>query len=154
MFFCKKIMAKKRSIERVNKLNLKHMNRVTHFEIQVDNIERAKKFYEQALGWKITTAMSKEKDGMNYWTVMTGEGAPGINGGMYERPPEKMDQFYTYDCTIGVSDIDKAIAAVQANGGTITKGKGEIPKVGWFAGAKDSEGNRFGLIQMNEAMKG
>ncbi len=49
-----------------------------------------------------------------------------------------------------VEDIDKAMEAVKANGGTITREKGEIPHVGWFAGAKDTEGNRFGLMQPTE----
>ncbi len=122
------------------------MNRVIHFEIQADNIERAKKFYENALGWKISQMMTKEKGGMDYWGVTTGEGTPGINGGLYQRPTAG-DKFYLYDCTIEVKDIDVAIAAVKANGGTITKEKSEIPGVGLFAGAKDTEGNRFGLMQ-------
>jgi uncharacterized protein len=122
------------------------MNRVIHFEIQADDIARAKKFYEKALGWKIKQAMTKEKGGMNYWTITTGEAGPGINGGLYERSASP-EPFYLYDCTIAVPDLDKAIAAVKENGGIITREKMEIPGVGWFAGAKDTEGNRFGLMQ-------
>ena len=36
-------------------------NRVIHFEIQADDIERAKKFYEGALGWKIEKYMGKHQ---------------------------------------------------------------------------------------------
>jgi uncharacterized protein len=122
------------------------VNRVIHFEIQADNVQRAKKFYESVLGWKIDKMMSKEDGGMDYWGLSTGEGL-GINGRLYERPKKKEEKFYLYDCTIEVSDIDKAIKAVKANGGKITKEKMEIPKVGWFAGALDTEGNRFGLMQ-------
>ena len=122
------------------------MNRVIHFEIQADNIERAKNFYEKALGWKINQMMTKEQGGMDYWGVVTGEGTPGINGGMYQRVASG-DKLYAYDCTIEVPDLDKAMAAVKENGGTITKEKMEIPGVGWFAGAKDTEGNRVGLMQ-------
>lgn len=120
------------------------MNRVIHFEIQADNIDRAKQFYESVLGWKIEQIMTKEKGGMDYYGVTTGDSAPGINGGMYQRGEDKI---YTYDCTVEVADIDKAIADVKANGGTITREKGEIPGVGWFASAKDTEGNRIGLMQ-------
>ena len=122
------------------------MNRVIHFEIQADNIERAKKFYEKVLGWKISQAMTKEKGGMDYWMIVTGESGPGINGGLYKRP-EKGDKLYLYDCTIDVPDLDTAMKAVKSNGGTIFKDKMEIAGVGWFAGAKDTEGNRFGLMQ-------
>jgi uncharacterized protein len=119
------------------------MNRVIHFEIQADNIERAKGFYEKAFDWKIEK-WKGENPGMDYWMIMTGEGR-GIDGGMYQRP--KDDQIFTYDCTIEVEDIDKAVAAVKKNGGTITREKSELPGVGWFVGAKDTEGNRFALMQ-------
>ena len=124
----------------------KWMNRVMHFEVQADDVERAKRFYEKTLGWKINQVMKKEKDGMDYWMIVTGENAPGINGGLYQRP-EKDDKFYLYDSTVTVPDVDAAVDAVKANGGTIIKEKTEIPKVGWFATAKDTEGNRFGLMQ-------
>jgi predicted enzyme related to lactoylglutathione lyase len=128
-------------------INQNNMNRVIHFEIQADDVERAKNFYEKVLGWKIEKYMDKEKSGMmDYWMVMTGEeGTPGIDGGMYQRPAD--DKIFTYDCTIDVEDIDKAVEAVRANGGTITKEKSELPGVGWFASAKDTEGNRFALMQ-------
>lgn len=120
-------------------------NRVIHFEVQADDVERAKNFYTKVLGWKITPMMSKDQGGMDYWGIETGEG-PGINGGLYERPKEG-DKFFLYDCTVKVDDIDEAVKLVKANGGAITKEKDEIPGVGWFAGAKDTEGNRFGLMQ-------
>jgi predicted enzyme related to lactoylglutathione lyase len=120
------------------------MNRVIHFEIQADDIARASEFYKNVLGWKIEQIMKKETGGMDYWGVTTGDSVPGINGGLYQRGEDKL---YTYDCTIEVEDIDAAIAAVKANGGTIRREKMEIPGVGWFAGATDTEGNRLGLMQ-------
>ncbi len=123
-------------------------NRVIHFEVQADDIERAKKFYEDAFGWKVTMMMSADKGGMDYWGLTTGpKESPGINGGMYKRGKDKL---YTYDCTIMVDDIDKAIEDVKKNGGKITKEKDQIPGVGWFAGALDTEGNRLGLMQATD----
>ena len=49
--------------EIVNFLSNKYMNTVIHFEIQADDIERAKKFYEKALGWKVSQMMKKEEGG-------------------------------------------------------------------------------------------
>ena len=123
------------------------MNRVIHFEIQADGVERAKTFYEKVLGWEIAQMMKKEEGGMDYWGVTTGKDTPGINGGLYQRPVEADKKFYLYDCTIEVPDLDAAIDAVKANGGSITREKSEIPNVGFFAGALDTEGNRFGLMQ-------
>jgi predicted enzyme related to lactoylglutathione lyase len=118
-----------------------------HFEIQADDVERAKGFYEKAFNWKIEKWKGDgEKDVMDYWMVMTGEDKePGINGGMYQRPADR--KLYTYDCTISVDDIDQAIEAVKANGGTIRQEKMELKGVGWFAGAIDTEGNNFALMQ-------
>ena len=124
-------------------------NRVMHFEIQADDIERAKSFYEKTFDWKISKMMSSDDGGMDYWGLTTGpDGTPGINGGMYERPVER--KLYTYDCTIVVEDLDKAIEDVKKNGGTIHKEKMEIPKVGWFVSGMDTEGNSFGLMQPTE----
>jgi predicted enzyme related to lactoylglutathione lyase len=123
------------------------MNTVIHFEIQADDVDRAKKFYESVLGWKISQMMKKDEGGMDYWGIETRESGPGINGGLYKRPEKEDEKYYLYDCTILVDDLDKSMEAVKTNGGTITKEKDEIPGVGWFAGAKDTEGNRFGLMQ-------
>jgi predicted enzyme related to lactoylglutathione lyase len=120
-------------------------NRVIHFEIQADDVSRAKKFYENAFGWKIDQVMTLEQGGMDYWGLKTGEdGTPGINGGLYQRRPE--NKIYTYDCTIQVEDLDKSIEDVKNNGGTITSEKWKFP--GWVvASALDPEGNKFGLMQ-------
>ena len=132
-------------------LNKNYMpNRVIHFEIQADDVDRAKRFYEKVFDWKIEQAMTKEKGGMDYWTLSTGEsGEPGISGGMYERPKDRAVK--TYNCTILVEDIDKAIEVVKKNGGKIEimegKEKNEMKEIGWFARAKDTEGNIFGLMQ-------
>ncbi len=127
------------------------MNRVVHFEIQADDIARAQAFYQNVLGWKISQMMKKEEGGMDYWGIETGDSVPGINGGLYQRPKaDEGEQFHLYDCTVEVADLDAAVEAVKANGGTITKEKAEIPGVGFFAGAKDTEGNRFGLMQATD----
>ncbi len=120
-------------------------NPVVHFEVQADDIDRAKAFYEKTFGWKIQQMMKKEDGGMDYWGMTTRpEGTPGINGGLYKRDERKIN---TFDCTIQVEDIDKAVADVKANGGSIRQEKGEIPGVGWFAAATDTEGNMFGIMQ-------
>lgn len=119
--------------------------RVIHFEIQVDDLERAKAFYEKTFGWKVDK-WEGASGGMDYWMIVTGkDGEPGINGGMYKRPQEK--PLHTYDCTLQVDNLDKAIEGVRSNGGTITQEKMEIPGVGWFARATDPEGNTFGMMQ-------
>jgi hypothetical protein len=125
-------------------------NRVIHFEIQADDVPRAKSFYEKTFDWKIEKMMSAEdQGGMDYWGLTTGPAdTPGINGGLYERPQDK--KIYTYDCTIMVDDLDKAMSAVKKNGGKITREKSEIKGVGWFASGIDTEGNKFGMMQATD----
>jgi len=124
-------------------------NRVIHFEIQADDVARAKTFYEKALGWEITQMMTAEQGGMDYWGLKTGsDGTPGINGGLYKRGAD--NKLFTYDCTVMVDNLDKAIEDVKKYGGTIKGEKMEIPGVGWFANGFDTEGNKFGLMQPTE----
>jgi predicted enzyme related to lactoylglutathione lyase len=50
--------------------------------------------------------------------------------------------------TIGVESIEEAMAAVKAAGGELLmNAPDEIPGVGLFAYARDTEGNEFGLLQ-------
>jgi predicted enzyme related to lactoylglutathione lyase len=126
-------------------------NRPIHFEVQADDAERAKKFYEQALGWKIEKT-NMPGVGMDYWMVMTGEG-PGINGGLFNRK-DAMGKLNSFDCTILVDDIDKVITDIKSSGGKIEpwegKEKWEMKGLGWFSRATDTEGNVFGLLQATE----
>ncbi|MDE2213175.1 MAG: VOC family protein [Patescibacteria group bacterium] len=126
-------------------------NRPIHFEIQADNAERAKKFYEKALGWKIEKT-SMPGVGMDYWMINTGEG-PGINGGLFKRE-DATGKLNSFDCTILVDDLEKVITTIKANGGKIApwqgKEKWEMKGLGWFSRAVDTEGNVFGLLQATD----
>ena len=122
-------------------------NRVIHFNIQMDNAERAIQFYKKAFGWDIKQVMTKKESGMmDYWLIMTGEGL-GIDGGMSLRPQEKEDRVYRLSFTVGVKDMDKTLKDVKANGGSVTMDKNELSGVGFFATIKDTEGNRLDLMQ-------
>ena len=116
------------------------MPRPIHFEITAEDTERAARFYREALGWNL-----QKWDGpMEYWLITTGEGEPGIDGGMGRRA--NGDPAATVN-TIGVASVDEAIAAIEQAGGTIVRPKAPIPGVGWLAYAKDTEGNEFGVMQ-------
>lgn len=116
------------------------MNRFIHFELATDDLERTAQFYREVFGWQI-----QKWDGpVEYWTVMTGdESTPGINGGLMQTNGEFMGTINT----IGVEDIDAAIAAVQTHGGEIVLPKDAIPGVGYQAYFKDTNGTIVGLHQ-------
>jgi hypothetical protein len=119
-------------------------SRVVHFELPADDPDRCAKFYADAFGWKV------EKWGgpTDYWLVTTGEATEtGIDGGIGRR--QGADDQTTN--TISVPDLDAAVAAVEAAGGTITRPKAAVPGVGWLAYATDTEGTPFGIMQSDES---
>jgi hypothetical protein len=115
-------------------------NAIVHFEIPADDVQRAKKFYEDAFGWKISDPWN-----MNYFLVETrAEGEPGINGGLMQRQ-NPGQPFMNY---INVDSIDDACKKVEASGGAIVLPKQEIGQgMGWIAAFKDTEGNILGFHQ-------
>jgi len=116
------------------------MPRVVHFEMHVDDPDRATKFYTDVFGWEIT----KWDGPMDYWLINTGPSDQmGINGGLMKR----RDPAGAVYNTIGVEDLDGSIEAVESAGGEIVVPKMEVPGVGWLAYFKDTEGNIFGMIQ-------
>lgn len=117
------------------------MRPVVHFEIPADDIERAKKFYNELFGWEISAPPGFE----DYWFVMTKEddGGPGMNGGMMKRQnPEHRPMNY-----IDVEDVDEYAAKVVELGGQVVMPKTPVPKMGWFVVCVDTENNCFGIWQ-------
>lgn len=122
------------------------MPRITHFDIPSDNPERAQKFYQNTFGWKF----DKWDGPMEYWMIKTGDdNTPGINGGLARRMPGQIGMTNT----IEIPSIDEYVIKVQSNGGQILVPKMEIPEVGYYATCMDTEGNIFGIIQMNQSTK-
>jgi uncharacterized protein len=115
-------------------------NSIVHFEIPADDVQRAQKFYKQALGWKISDPWK-----MNYFLVETKKkGEEGINGGLMQRKAPGQP-FMNY---ISVSSIDAALTKVERAGGAVCLPKTEIaPGMGWIAAFKDTEGNLMGFHQ-------
>ena len=113
---------------------------IVHFEIPANDVQRAKKFYEEAFGWKISDPWN-----MGYFFVETrAEGEPGINGGMMQRQ-NPGQPFMNY---INVDSIEDACKKVEAAGGTVVLPKQEIGKgMGWIAAFSDTEGNILGFHQ-------
>jgi predicted enzyme related to lactoylglutathione lyase len=118
------------------------MPRISHFDIPVDSPERAQKFYSKVFDWKF-----EKWDGpMDYWMAKTGTEQPGIDGGMSKRIPGQIGMTNT----INVPSVDKFVKKITENGGHLIIPKMAISKVGWFAQCTDTEGNMFGIIQLDE----
>ena len=120
--------------------------KVVHFEIPVDDRERASSFYASVFDWEM-----QHMPEMRYTiagTVPVGDDQlpterGAINGGLMDRSTKTP----TPVITIGVDDIDIALKAVEANGGSVITPKTPLPGMGAFAYFTDSEGNVMGLFE-------
>ena len=122
------------------------MDKVVHFHIPVDDMERAKKFYTNIFGWDI-----QETDYSDYQlatTVETDENdipkeTGAINGALYVRgTPEEYPEI-----TIEVASIDDYLKKIEASGGSVTTEKTPIHNMGFYAEFRDTEKNVVGLFQ-------
>jgi hypothetical protein len=122
------------------------MANIAYFEIPADNIDRAKKFYNALLGWKIEPTKSMGDPAkmkvMQYQDVITGDAQEGTlsMGGMYKRQMKENIMAYAM-----VDDLDKVLAKLEKLGGKIAVPKMEVKGVGWTAVIMDTEGNTIGL---------
>lgn len=122
------------------------MNKVVHFEIPMDNKERAMKFYQNVFEWNL-----QDMPEMNYVVAnsvevddkMMPKVAGAINGGMAMRN----GTFQSLSFAVDVEDIDAAAKKVVAEGGMIVKEKTAIGDMGFIVYFKDTEGNMLSLWQ-------
>lgn len=121
------------------------MAKVVHFEIPVDNPERAMEFYKKAFNWQF-----QKFEGWPYWLVIGGgDDERGINGGLMMRD----DTGPAPVTVVGVESIDAAANAIEAAGGAPVVPKMPIPGVGWSARFRDPEGNIFGVYEDDPSAK-
>jgi predicted enzyme related to lactoylglutathione lyase len=120
------------------------MSRGIHFELPADNPERAVKFYQDVLGWKIN-----KWGPVDYWLAITGtDTEPGIDGAIMRRA-ERVESGRSKGpvITFSVDSVDNCSAAIIRAGGKVIKPKTAIPGVGYHAYCTDPEGNEFGILE-------
>jgi predicted enzyme related to lactoylglutathione lyase len=108
---------------------------ITHIEIPADDVERAKQFYGAVAGWDFS-----EMDGFpDYWLFRTAEGS---GGGIGKRGESVGDVIRVY---ITVDKLEPAVAAAEANGGSVTTPPSDVPGQGRYAVVRDPEGSEIAL---------
>ena len=87
---------------------------------------------------------------MDYWLATTGEDRePGINGAITTRD----DAHPTTLNTINVPSFEDAAKKIKEAGGEILGPRMAVPSVGYMTYCKDTEGNIFGIMEMNPEAK-
>jgi uncharacterized protein len=114
------------------------------FAIHVDDVDRARLFYEVVFGWQF-----EPWGPPGFYLIHTGDvTSPGIQGLMHKRHvPRTGSGLNGVEATFAVDDADGAAARVVAAGGTITMPKAVIPTVGALVRFLDTEGNDIGAMQ-------
>lgn len=120
------------------------MDKVVHFHIPVDDMERAKEFYTKIFDWDIQeTGYSEYK--LAKTVEIDDNGIPvepeAINGALYVREsPEESPEI-----TIEVSSIEDYLKKIEKSGGKIITTKSPVKDLGFYAEFRDTENNIVGL---------
>jgi uncharacterized protein len=122
-------------------------NPVSWFEIYVDDLARAKQFYESVLGVKLDVLSDPNDTGIEMLSFPSDMEKYGASGALV-----KMEGFRAggNSTLIYFSCDDCAVeeSKVEAAGGRVQKPKMSIGEFGFISLAMDSEGNMFGLHSM------
>ena len=123
-------------------------NNLRSFGITADDVDRARRFYEQVFGWRF-----EPWGPPGFYLIHTGTAEdPGVQGLLHKRrEPVQGTGMTGFECTIGVENVDRIIAAVEASGGKIAMAKFHIPTVGTGFYFLDTEGNFVGAMEYEKA---
>ncbi len=123
-------------------------NNLMSFGVTVDDVDRARHFYEQVFGWHF-----QPWGPPGFYLIRTGdEQDPGVQGLMHKRRnPVNGTGMIGFECTIAVDDIDRTIRSIESAGGKVVMSKFHIPTVGSGIYFNDTEGNFVGAMQPEEA---
>ena len=122
-------------------------NPVAWFEIYVDDLARAKQFYESVLGVNLDVLSDPSDTSVEMFSFPSDMEKYGASGALVKMEGftaggnSTLIYFSCEDCAIEES-------RVEAAGGRIQKPKMSIGEYGFISLAIDSEGNMFGLHSM------
>jgi predicted enzyme related to lactoylglutathione lyase len=123
------------------------MDNVRAFDIPVDDMQRAKKFYEKVFGWEIHPIPGSGGNFHAAHTVLVDKDDEplvrgAINGGLFKRGTNGLEETFL---EVTVPSIDEYLRKIEAEGGQLMVPKGRILDIAFFAVVKDTEGNAIGL---------
>lgn len=121
-------------------------NPVAWFEIYVDDMPRAKAFYETLLGVTLTP-LADPGDTLEMWAFPMRDGAPGASGALV-RMAGVAAGGHGVIVYFGSSDCALEAGRAEAAGGKVHRPKMSVGQYGHIALLVDTEGNMVGVHSM------
>lgn len=123
-------------------------NTFTWVEIYVNDMQRARAFYEQVLQLELVDLETPESVGeMHMVSFPWKEGAPNISGALVKMADMKPGSGGTL-VYFGCEDAGVEISRVEAAGGKVLQPKMAIGQYGFCGICMDTEGNTIGFHSM------
>jgi len=125
-------------------------NKLTHFAIHTDDMERARNFYGEVFAWGFTSYGPPD-----FLQIKADQSENGeLIGALQARKYSPVsDRIIGMEGIISVESVDEIINKVEKNGGTILMPKTPIPYVGWITKFLDTEGNLVCAMQADPEAK-
>lgn len=122
-------------------------NPVVWFEIYVQDMERARKFYEAVLGANLEKLPAPDSADLEMLAFPRDTDRPGASGALVRMPdfPSGGNSTLVY---FNCADCGIEAGRVVPSGGRVQREKMSIGEYGFIALAVDTEGNMFGLHSM------
>lgn len=120
------------------------MPQVAHFAINADDLERARRFYQNVFGWKFQAWGPP-----GFYMIETNDTLAVPLRASLQKRRELVDgvPMRGFECTISVADIDATASAVETNGGKIVMPVCTLAGIGRLLFFQDPEGNLAGAMQ-------
>lgn len=125
-------------------------NKLAHFAVYTDDIERAKQFYDKVFDWGFNSYGQADFLQIKDDKSENGELIGALQSRKYAPIPEKI---IGLECSISVENIDTIIEKIKASGGKILLDKTPIPYVGWITKFLDTEGNLLCAMQYDNTAR-
>jgi uncharacterized protein len=125
-------------------------NKLVHFAIHTDDIERAKGFYSTVFEWGFASYGPPDFLQIKADQSESGELIGALQSRNYSPLPEKI---IGLECTIAVENLDEIIQRAEQQGGKVLMPKTAIPYVGWLSKFLDTEGNLICAMQADNSAR-
>lgn len=118
-------------------------------ELATTDVDGAKLFYSEVLGWNFDGMPMPNVEGDTYWIIKSGD---EMAGGLMDMPPTAPEgtppHWLSY---VAVDDVDAATAKVSGLGGTVIVEAFDIPNVGRMSVIQDPQGAVLSLMTPSES---